>query len=93
MAIIIIIFAVILIGHMVCYGQEPIVIDDFSGALNTNFSVLQMKPNQAREFLNWDLVKKYNTLRPRSGYIKFGSHNKNQSLISLCISESDKSFA
>lgn len=60
----------ILLIPLVLFAQpEPnIVINDFSGGLNTNTSLLRLKPNQGNIFLNWDIGEGY--LTKRKGYMQ-----------------------
>jgi len=62
------------------HAEDVIRIDDFSGGLNTKAGLFHIKPNQARECLNWDLSDEYGALKIRNGYCKVGQKNDTNSL-------------
>ncbi|MBW1921709.1 MAG: hypothetical protein JRI81_16030, partial [Deltaproteobacteria bacterium] len=55
------------------HAEDVIRIDDFSGGLNTKAGLFHIKPNQARECLNWDLSDEYGALKIRNGYCKINN--------------------
>ena len=67
---------------MSAVGQD-VVINDFSGGLATKPGIFHVKPNQARECLNWDLSEKPGALTIRNGYAPVGYKNDTNSLVFL----------
>jgi len=65
------------------HAEDVIRIDDFSGGLNTKAGLFHIKPNQARECLNWDLSDEYGALKIRNGYTKVGGGSDTNSLLSI----------
>ncbi len=64
------IFFLLLLAVVVSAQPPQISIIDFKGGLVTNHSRFSLKPNQARECLNWDLSVEIGALVKRKGYLK-----------------------
>ena len=68
MKLLLLIFILLIPLVLTAQPEPDIVINDFSGGLNTNTSLLRLQPNQGNIFLNWDIGEGY--LTKRKGYLQ-----------------------